>query len=112
MLLMKSKLIDIQPLAYARGVNLDNQIVICDEIQNMSLHTFKTIITRIGENSKNILMGDSQQIDLKNKTQSCLSKIIELFKDSDIVGTLKFEDSDCVRNQIIPKILEKLETIE
>ena len=110
--LMKNKLIDIQPLAYVRGVNLDNQIVICDEIQNISTHTFKTIITRIGENSKYILMGDSLQIDLKKQDQSCLSKVMNLFKEDDLIGTISFDKSDCVRNKIIEHLLDKINEIE
>jgi phosphate starvation-inducible protein PhoH len=45
---------------------------------------------------------------LKKRETSCLGTILDIFQDSDIVGTVWFEDSDCVRNPIIPKIIEIL----
>ena len=103
--------IQIQPLAYIRGITIDNSIILIDECQNLTLDTFRSIITRIGENSKTVIMGDTEQIDRRNKRESILSKLTELFKDSEIVGTCEFTDEDCVRNPIIPKILEKLRTL-
>lgn len=105
---MDKKLIEVLPIAYIRGLSIDDSIVILDETQNLDFHTFKTLITRIGNNSKYIFLGDIEQVDRKNKKESCLKTIIEIFKDSDIIGTVEFNDSDCVRNPIIPKILEKL----
>ncbi len=63
--LMESGIITIEPIAYVRGNTMDNSIVIIDEIQNLSVHTFRTIITRIGRNSKMIFLGDADQVDLK-----------------------------------------------
>jgi phosphate starvation-inducible PhoH-like protein len=99
-------MIEIMPIAYVRGLSIDDSIVIIDEAQNIDTHTFKTIITRIGYNSKYIFLGDTEQVDRKNN--SCLAQVLDIFKDSDYIGTLEFEDSDCVRNPIIPKILEEL----
>lgn len=106
--LLDKEIINILPIAFARGISIDNSIVIIDEVQNLSFHTFKTLVTRIGTNSKYIFLGDVEQIDRKNKTDSPLEKIFSIFKDDDIVGTIEFTDEDCVRNKIIPKILTKL----
>ena len=70
--------------------------------------TFKTIMTRIGSNSKYIFLGDIEQIDRKNQSESCLAKVLNIFKESNVIGTIEFDDSDCVRNPIIPKILQRL----
>lgn len=105
---MHKGLIEVLPLAYIRGLSIDDSIVIIDEAQNIDEHTFKTLMTRIGENSKYIFLGDIEQIDRKRREESCLEKVLNIFKDSKIVGTLHFEDSDCVRNPIIPEILQKL----
>lgn len=110
--LMEKKQVSVLPIAFVRGISIDNSIVIVDECQNLSYHTFKTLITRIGDNSKYIFMGDVEQIDRKRKEESPLEKIFDLFKDSDIVGTVEFTDEDCVRNPIIPKILDKLREID
>jgi phosphate starvation-inducible PhoH-like protein len=106
--LFKSKVVEVLPLAYIRGLSIDNSIVLVDEIQNIDPHTFKTIITRIGSDSKYIFMGDMDQIDRKNKDTSCLRRVLDIFKDSDIVGTVEFGEDDCVRNPIIKEILQKL----
>ena len=106
--LLDKGLVQVLPLAFVRGISIDNAIVIFDELQNVDMNTFKTMMTRIGTDSKYILLGDSEQIDLKKKQNSCLDPIIEMFKDSPFVGTIEFTDEDCVRNPIIPKILEVL----
>lgn len=96
------------PIAFVRGITFDNSIVIIDEAQNLSFHTFKTLVTRIGEDSKYIIMGDVEQIDRRNKNESPLEKICEIFEDSETVGTIEFKNEDCVRNPIIPELLSKL----
>lgn len=101
-------LIEILPIAYIRGLSIDDSVVILDEAQNINNHTFKTIITRIGENSKYIFLGDIEQIDRKKEKESCLELVLNIFKQVDYIGTLEFTNDDCVRNPIIPKILEEL----
>lgn len=106
--LIKSNKIQVQPIAYVRGITIDDSIVIIDEAQNIDNHTFKTIITRIGENSKFIFLGDTEQIDRKKKESSCLQTVYRIFKESPIVGTIQFDLGDCVRNPIIPEVLQAL----
>ena len=106
--LMDKKLIEVLPLAYIRGLSIDNAIVCVDEAQNLSKHTFKTIMTRIGTDSKYIFLGDIEQIDRKKKDESCLETVMDIFRDSDIIKTIEFTNEDCVRNPIIPEILQKL----
>ena len=105
---MEKKIIEILPLAYARGLSIDDSIVIIDEAQNMDAHTFKTIITRIGENSKYIFLGDTEQVDRKKKHESSLQTMIDILGPTKIVATLEFTDDDCVRNPLIPKIIQAL----
>lgn len=101
------------PLAYLRGASLDNAIIIIDEAQNISMDNARTILTRIGENSKMILLGDSNQIDIKYKHDSCLSKLIDLFEDVDEVGTIIMNDDDRnVRNPLIDIIEDKFDSLK
>ena len=106
--LIRKGIIKVLPLAYIRGLSIDNSIVILDETQNLDSHTFKSAITRIGDNSKYIFLGDTEQIDRRKPDESCLRKVMDIFKDSKIVGTIEFTDEDCVRNPIIPEILSDL----
>lgn len=106
--LMDKDLVEVMPIAYVRGLSIDDSIVIIDEAQNIDRHTFKTIITRIGRNSKYIFLGDIEQVDRKKKEESCLDTVLACFEDRPYVGTLQFKEDDCVRNPLIPKILEDL----
>ena len=65
-------------------------------------------MTRIGTDSKYILLGDTEQIDRRRKTESCLDQVLSIFQDDPLIGTIEFTDEDCVRNPIIPIILAKL----
>jgi phosphate starvation-inducible PhoH-like protein len=101
------------PLTYLRGASLDNAIIIVDEAQNITMDNARTILTRIGENSKMILLGDSNQIDMRDKRNSCLYKLISLFKDTEEIGTIIMNDNDRnVRNPIIDMIEEKFDTLK
>ena len=106
--LIKKGLIEILPIAFIRGITQDDCIVLLDEFQNFTDHTFKSLITRIGSNCKYIFFGDIEQVDRSNKNESCAEKVVDIFKDSDVISVLEFTDDDCVRNPIIPKILTKL----
>ena len=94
------------PLAYIRGLSIDNSIIILDETQNITLDTLRTIMTRIGENTKLVMLGDIKQIDMKNKNNSALKTAIEIFKDVDGIGIFNFSNDDIVRNPLI-KIIEQ-----
>lgn len=106
--LISDGIIEILPLAFIRGVNIENAIILVDEAQNTSSDLFKTIISRLGDNSKMIFLGDIEQIDLKDKKTSCLKKICEIFKDNENVKIVELTDEDCVRNKKIPAILQVL----
>lgn len=106
--LLKKEIVQILPIAFVRGITLDNSIVIIDESQNLSEHTFKTLMTRIGEDSKYIFMGDTDQIDRKRKSESPLEDMFNILGELNEVKTIEFTDEDCVRNPIIPKLLSKL----
>jgi len=80
--------IEIEALSYIRGRSISNAYVIIDEVQNLSPHELKTIVTRVGENTKIILTGDVEQIDnaFLDSTSNGLTYAIEKFKDFDLAG--------------------------
>lgn len=55
--------IKFTPLEYSRGMTFDDCVFIMDEVQNLTWHELKTICSRMGQNSKLILLGDPEQID-------------------------------------------------
>ena len=102
--------IEVFALAYMRGMNIDNSILIFEEAQNCTPKQMKLLLTRIGFKSKFFISGDLEQTDrYKNKTHSGLWDAIEKFTNVDRIGIFSFEEKDIVRNPIIGKILEKYE---
>jgi len=61
--LKKGEQLQVEVLSYIRGRSIPNQYFIIDEAQNLSPHEIKTIITRVGENTKIVIIGDPYQID-------------------------------------------------
>jgi phosphate starvation-inducible PhoH-like protein len=102
--------IEVFALAYMRGMNIDNSILIFEEAQNSTPNQMKLLLTRIGFNSKFFISGDLEQTDrYKDKTHSGLYDAIKKFKDLDDVGVFEFDTKDVVRNPLIGKILKRYE---
>lgn len=99
-----SGFIEEMPIAYMRGINIDDSIIIIDETQNITIDNIRTIMTRLGSNSKMIFLGDENQIDMKKKSESSLEFILNKFSSVEEVGTVKFDGEDVVRNPLIKKI--------
>jgi PhoH-like ATPase len=80
--------IEIAPIPYIRGRTFNNSIVLVDEAQNATIHELKTIITRIGQGSKIILLGDIDQIDTPyiDRQSSGLSIVIDKFRNSKLAA--------------------------
>lgn len=100
------EIIEVLPLAYIHGRSIDNTIIIVDESQNISAKNMRLTLTRLGENSKMIIVGDTRQIDLRKTENSSLEKIMNYFKDVDEIGITEFHKEDIVRNPLIIKIEE------
>lgn len=81
--LINSGAIEVEALTYIRGRSLPNTIFILDEAQNITYHEAKAVLTRMGENSKIIMLGDLDQIDAPHmdSSMSGLSSVVELFKE-------------------------------
>lgn len=108
--LKEADVIEVFALAYMRGMNIDNSILIFEESQNSTPSQMKLLLTRIGFNSKFFISGDVDQTDrYKDKTQSGLYDAVQRFSDVDGVGTYDFKTADIIRNPIISKILKKYE---
>ena len=97
--LKENDIIEVFALAYMRGMNIDNSILIFEEAQNSTPSQMKLLLTRIGFNSKFFISGDIEQTDrYKDKTQSGLYDAVNRFQDMDGIGTYSFENKDVIRN--------------
>lgn len=95
-MLMKNGIIEMEALTYIRGRTLPDTIFIIDEAQNITHHEAKALLTRMGENSKIILIGDLEQIDsptVDEKT-SGLSSVVSLFKDFEHSGHIRLRKGE------------------
>jgi phosphate starvation-inducible PhoH-like protein len=108
--LKDAEIIEVFALAYMRGMNIDNTILIFEEAQNSSPNQMKLLLTRIGFNSKFFISGDIEQTDrYRDKRQSGLYDAIKKFNDVHDIGVFEFGDGDVVRNPLISKLLKKYE---
>jgi phosphate starvation-inducible PhoH-like protein len=106
--LKENDIIEVFALAYMRGMNIDNSILIFEEAQNSTPSQMKLLLTRIGFNSKFFISGDIEQTDrYKDKTQSGLYDAVNRFQNMDGIGTYSFENKDVIRNPLISKILNR-----
>lgn len=106
--LKEAEIIEVFALAYMRGMNIDNSILIFEEAQNSTPNQMKLLLTRIGSNSKFFISGDLEQTDrYKDKRHSGLYDAITRFNFINDIGTFEFSEKDVVRNPLISKILQK-----
>ena len=104
------EVIEVFALAYMRGMNIDNSILIFEEAQNSTPNQMKLLLTRIGFNSKFFISGDLEKFDRhKDKTQTGLWDALKKFQNLEDVGTFEFKPEDVVRNPLISKILKRYE---
>jgi PhoH-like ATPase len=83
--------IEVEALTYIRGRSIPEQFIIIDEAQNLTKHEVKTILTRVGEKSKIVLMGDPEQIDhpYLDEYNNGLAYVVEKFKEQKVAGHVR-----------------------
>lgn len=88
--------IEIEAMTYIRGRSIANSIIIIDEVQNMTQHEIKTVLTRVGEGTKIILTGDVEQIDnvYIDSTNNGLAYVVEKLKSESISGHITLQKGE------------------
>lgn len=107
--MLKEGDIKIMPIEVAKGVTFMDAVVIIDEFQDMDYQDFRTILTRLGSNSKMIFCGSVEQIDKKIGTASCIHDVLKL-QGSDLVGFTTLTANH--RNKVLTDIINYLEKDE
>jgi len=100
--------ISLEAITYMRGRSIPNQAIFIDEVQNLTPHEVKTLISRAGEGSKIILVGDPYQIDSPylDFATNGLTVACNRFKGQSIFGTVYLHDSvrsilSCLANSLM-----------
>lgn len=103
--LLEKEQIEIQPIETIRGRSYENALILVDEAQNLNMDEIKAITTRIGENSKLVLMGDPAQSDVKNGED--LLRFCKLVQKAGIkVPVIEFNVDDIVRSDIVAELVK------
>lgn len=98
--------VKIEPLGFMRGRTFNNSIIIADEMQNSTQNQMKMLITRIGENSKMIVMGDLNQTDLLDQKNGLIDLIERLGDDEyEYIDRVVLGDDDVLRSPAVSEIL-------
>jgi phosphate starvation-inducible PhoH-like protein len=105
--MLKVGKIEGAPIAFLRGRTFKDCVVLVDEAQNITPGQMKLILTRIGENCKMIITGDSSQRDLTGK--SGLNDAIEKIGWIPQVKVVTFTAADVVRSGICGDIVSSYE---
>jgi predicted ribonuclease YlaK len=104
--MLKEGEVKIMPIEVAKGCSFIDSVVIVDEYQDMNYQDFRTILTRLGKNSKMIFCGSKEQIDKQIAKNSCIYDAIKLEK-SKLVGYMTLKANH--RNPILTEIINFLE---
>ena len=104
--LLKSKIIEVVPLAYMRGRTLDSAYMILDEAQNATPLQMKMFLTRLGVGSRSIITGDITQVDLQNPKESGLLQASEILSGVKGIGFVRLDEKDVVRHPLVMKIIK------
>jgi phosphate starvation-inducible protein PhoH and related proteins len=105
-ILIATDVIRLLPLELCRGMNFDNCYALLDESQNATYEQIKMFMTRIGNNSKICINGDTKQSDLYDCD---FAEIIDRLQNLERVGISKLTKQDIQRNPLIASILGRLE---
>ncbi len=84
---------DIIPLApeFMRGRSFENCIIIVDEAQNMTIDELQTLVTRIGEFTKMVIIGSPNQIDIPGQTEenNAFDESYKILEPTGLVGLVE-----------------------
>ncbi len=102
--------IEIAPIAFMRGRTLADAFVILDEAQNTTPAQMKMFLTRFGQNSRMVICGDPNQVDLPGgPPASGLNDAVKRLEGVEGIAFSRFTAGDVVRHPIVGRIVEAYE---
>lgn len=107
--LMEQGTIEVAPLAFMRGRTLRRAFVILDEAQNCSSAQMRMFLTRLGEDSRMVVCGDTTQSDLPSGRAEGLEEALRRLNGVEGVAMAHFSDRDVVRHPLVTRIVRAYE---
>lgn len=95
-------IVQFESTSYLRGTTFDNTIILFDEVQNATFQELDTVMTRVGKNSKVVLIGDGRQADLQ---KNGLYKFMSIVSEMRSYAGVEFTVYDVVRSGIVKEYL-------
>ena len=106
---LANNIIEIAPIAFMRGRTLEDCFIILDEAQNTTKIQMKMFLTRLGKNSKMVVVGDNTQIDLISKNDSGLIDASIKLRSIEDIGFIELDQQDVIRHKVVRKIINAYE---
>src|SRR4029079_10469085 len=106
---MVNDVIEVIPLAFMRGRNLNDSVIILDEAQNTTASQMLMFLTRLGNESKMIVTGDTTQVDLPDGTRSGLVDAVEKLRGIKGIALVELDKADIVRHRLVQNIVNAYE---
>lgn len=103
--------IEFMPTSYIRGLNWDDAIVLIDEVQNLNFHEVNSVITRVGDNTKLLVIGDQIQTDLykSNHDKSGMERFLKIAQNMQEFDEIVFHKEDIIRSSFVKSWICALE---
>lgn len=102
--------IEIAPIAFMRGRTLADAFVILDEAQNTTPAQMKMFLTRFGQNSRMVICGDPNQVDIPGGVQaSGLGDAVRRLEGLEGISMCRFSAADVVRHPIVGRVVDAYE---
>lgn len=110
--LFHKEIIRAVPVNYVRGLTFTDAVVIVDEAQNLTFSELTTILTRFGQNTKMIVIGDTRQTDI-GTTKSGFRPMYNCFNDEESedngIFCFKLSEKDIMRSEILQFLVKKIQ---
>jgi len=104
--MLYERVIEICPLAYMRGRTFDHAWIMADEMQNSTPNQMRMVLTRIGQGSKMVVTGDTDQHDRGFEKNGLWDLVSRISPDDELINVVQFDKSDIQRNKVIKEILK------
>jgi len=99
--MIASKEVEFHSTSYLRGVTFDDACIIVDEYQNMNEHELETVVTRVGDGTRLILCGDSDQTDLQHDEGLEHTRVIRTLEHMQEFAVFDFTVEDIRRSPFV-----------
>ena len=105
--MLEEQTIEIAPLGFMRGRTFKDCFIIADEMQNATPDQVKMLMTRLGENSKIVITGDTEQTD-RSKGNNGLADLCQKLSEGGVKGiaVCNLDNKDIQRHRIIDSVLK------